>query len=171
MNDLLFQYVLSLADDALIIGQRLSEWAYKAPFLEVDIATLDKIIDDYWDKRMAGDIKEDVINSDSDSSPFFVHKDYFEPIINYFTFTGTGSKDSDFPADKILELDYKNLPESIKISEKQVYFDSIWKSLQISVRSKAMPENYPDCKNSMSIGKWTRTIQGKNRGSFHIRVT
>tara|TARA_B110000014_G_C20072264_1_gene559331 strand:- start:401 stop:1162 length:762 start_codon:yes stop_codon:yes gene_type:complete len=139
-------------------------------YLEVDIATLDKIIDDYWDKRMAGDIKEDVINSDSDSSPFFVHKDYLEPIINYFTFTGTGSKDSDFPADKILELDYVNLPESIKISEKRVYFDSTWKSLQISVRSKAMPEKYPNCKNSKSIGKWTRSIQGKNRGSFHIRV-
>ena len=34
----LYKYVLSLGDDALIIGQRLSEWAYKAPFLEEDIA-------------------------------------------------------------------------------------------------------------------------------------
>ena len=34
----LFQYVLVLADDALILAQRLSEWAYKAPFLEEDIA-------------------------------------------------------------------------------------------------------------------------------------
>ena len=34
----LFNYVLSLGDDALIIAQRLSEWAYKAPFLEEDIA-------------------------------------------------------------------------------------------------------------------------------------
>ena len=34
----LFQYVLSIGDDALIIAQRLSEWAYRAPFLEEDIA-------------------------------------------------------------------------------------------------------------------------------------
>ena len=33
-----FQYVLSLGDDALITAQRLSEWAYRAPFLEEDIA-------------------------------------------------------------------------------------------------------------------------------------
>ena len=37
-SDQLFKYVLSLGDDALIIAQRLSEWAYKAPFLEEDIA-------------------------------------------------------------------------------------------------------------------------------------
>jgi ring-1,2-phenylacetyl-CoA epoxidase subunit PaaC len=33
-----FQYVLSLGDDALITAQRLSQWAYRAPFLEEDIA-------------------------------------------------------------------------------------------------------------------------------------
>ena len=38
MKKSLFQYVLGLADDALIIGQRLSDWAYHAPFLEEDIA-------------------------------------------------------------------------------------------------------------------------------------
>ena len=36
--NLLFKYVLVLADDSLILAQRLSEWAYKAPFLEEDIA-------------------------------------------------------------------------------------------------------------------------------------
>ena len=37
-NKELYYYVLSLADDSLILGQRLSEWAYKGPFLEEDIA-------------------------------------------------------------------------------------------------------------------------------------
>ena len=37
-NNELFKYILSLGDDALVLGQRLSEWAYKAPFLEEDIA-------------------------------------------------------------------------------------------------------------------------------------
>ena len=35
---LLYKYVLALGDDALILGQRLSQWAYKGPFLEEDIA-------------------------------------------------------------------------------------------------------------------------------------
>ena len=33
-----YKYVLALGDDALILGQRLSQWAYKGPFLEEDIA-------------------------------------------------------------------------------------------------------------------------------------
>ena len=33
-----YKYVLGLGDDSLIIGQRLSEWAYKGPFLEEDMA-------------------------------------------------------------------------------------------------------------------------------------
>jgi len=37
-KDLLYQYVLALGDDSLILGQRLSQWAYKGPFLEEDIA-------------------------------------------------------------------------------------------------------------------------------------
>ena len=36
--ELLYKYVLALGDDALILGQRLSQWAYKGPFLEEDIA-------------------------------------------------------------------------------------------------------------------------------------
>ena len=38
LKELLFKYVLTLGDDALILGQRLSQWAYKGPFLEEDIA-------------------------------------------------------------------------------------------------------------------------------------
>ncbi|HIO40343.1 MAG TPA: phenylacetate-CoA oxygenase subunit PaaI [Candidatus Marinimicrobia bacterium] len=37
-KDLLYQFILGLGDDALILGQRLSQWAYKGPFLEEDIA-------------------------------------------------------------------------------------------------------------------------------------
>ncbi len=37
-NPALLHYALSLADDALILGHRLSEWCSNAPFLEEDIA-------------------------------------------------------------------------------------------------------------------------------------
>ncbi len=36
--EILFPYVLGLADDALVLGHRLSEWSGKAPMLEEDIA-------------------------------------------------------------------------------------------------------------------------------------
>ncbi len=39
------QYVLRLADNALIIGQRLSEWCGHAPALEEDIATANTALD------------------------------------------------------------------------------------------------------------------------------
>jgi ring-1,2-phenylacetyl-CoA epoxidase subunit PaaC len=37
-TDLRFEYVLRLADDALVLGHRLSEWSSRAPTLEEDIA-------------------------------------------------------------------------------------------------------------------------------------
>ena len=45
MKSALLQYTLTLADDSLIMAQRLSEWAYKAPFLEEDIALSNISID------------------------------------------------------------------------------------------------------------------------------
>lgn len=38
MDDPLFQYSLRLGDDALVLGQRLSEWCGHAPTLEIDLA-------------------------------------------------------------------------------------------------------------------------------------
>ncbi|MFL6690624.1 MAG: 1,2-phenylacetyl-CoA epoxidase subunit PaaC [Alphaproteobacteria bacterium] len=37
-EDILFHHALRLGDDALILGQRLSEWCGHAPMLEVDLA-------------------------------------------------------------------------------------------------------------------------------------
>jgi ring-1,2-phenylacetyl-CoA epoxidase subunit PaaC len=41
----LFPFVLGLADDALILGHRLSEWSGKAPMLEEDIALSNLALD------------------------------------------------------------------------------------------------------------------------------
>ena len=43
--DGLFRYVLGLADDALILGHRLSEWSGQAPTLEEDIALSNLALD------------------------------------------------------------------------------------------------------------------------------
>jgi ring-1,2-phenylacetyl-CoA epoxidase subunit PaaC len=41
----LFKYVVSLADDALVLGHRLSEWSNLAPMLEEDIALSNLALD------------------------------------------------------------------------------------------------------------------------------
>lgn len=45
-------YVVRLADDALIIGHRLSEWASRAPFLEEDLALQNVALDYIGRARM-----------------------------------------------------------------------------------------------------------------------
>lgn len=45
MSDALFIYSLRLGDDALILGQRLSEWCGHAPALEVDLSLANVALD------------------------------------------------------------------------------------------------------------------------------
>ena len=72
----LFKYVLVLADDALILAQRLSEWAYKAPFLEEDIALSNISLDLFGRAALfleyAALIKDD--DSDADDLAFKRHE-------------------------------------------------------------------------------------------------
>lgn len=44
-RDALFAYTLGLADNALVLGQRLAEWSSRAPTLEVDIALSNHALD------------------------------------------------------------------------------------------------------------------------------
>ena len=45
MSDHLFQYLLRLGDDSLILGQRLCEWAGHAPSVEVDLSLSNLALD------------------------------------------------------------------------------------------------------------------------------
>jgi ring-1,2-phenylacetyl-CoA epoxidase subunit PaaC len=47
MNESLFKYTLRLADNALVLGQRLSEWTGHGPFLEEDLALTNIALDTY----------------------------------------------------------------------------------------------------------------------------
>ncbi len=63
----LFNYVLMLADDALIIAQRLSEWAYRAPFLEEDIALSNISLDLFGRATLFFNYAASIKGSDSDA--------------------------------------------------------------------------------------------------------
>jgi len=137
--------------------------------VKTSILQLDKIIDEYWRLRKLGTIKEDTRTKDS-NCPFSDYKNYLKPIIEYFIFIGTGRGDSKHLADKVLEIDYKSLPGKMRILERDQYFDVVWPKLRFSVRSKGMIPSYPDCKNSVSIKRWTMKRDGTYKGTLHIRV-
>ncbi len=46
-EELLFKYTLRLADNALVLGQRLSEWTGHGPFLEEDLALTNIALDTF----------------------------------------------------------------------------------------------------------------------------
>lgn len=73
------KYVLRLADDALIIGQRLSEWCSNGPVLEQDIALSNTALDhigrarllyQYAAELIGGDTTEDTLAYKRDAEEF-----------------------------------------------------------------------------------------------------
>lgn len=147
---------------------------HRAGFLKVckrigvDINELDEIIRDYWVKRKAGIIGEDVKNSDP-NSPFKNHLAYLKPIMNYFLFTGTAQKDSPYPADYILDFTVPLQENSWKFS-KDEYIDDNWEHIIFSVRSKGVPNSFPKGQKSGDIQPWVEKVEGKYKGSLHGRV-
>ena len=138
--------------------------------VDVDIQLLDSMIEEYWNKRQAGIIMEDVSNSDS-NSPFAPSQDYFERILKYFLFQGTGSKDSIYPADYILKFDDPLNPKSYQIIAPDEAVAEVWSSLVFSVRSKkGMPQNYSS-KTHPEIEPWVGYMPGNPnpKGALHIR--
>ncbi len=134
----------------------------------VSINKLDDIIRDYWKKRKADIIKEDVKNNDV-NSPFKDHLPYLKPILNYFLFKGTAQSDSPYPADYILDF-IDPLDESAWKISKDEYLDDNWNHIIFSVRSKGIPEKYPNCKNASAIRQWVEFTDNQYKGSLHGRA-
>lgn len=140
----------------------------------VNILELDKLIDKYWDLRFQGVIAEDVKNSDP-NCPFKDSKRVLKPILKYFLFKGSGTRDSKHPADYILEYSQPCDPSTWKILNPSIAVDLLWDKLVFSLRAKkGMPKDYdkktyakPD---AASIARWTRYHSGNYRGAFHVRV-
>lgn len=138
-----------------------------------DITVLDEIVDRYWELRLAGKLSEDVPNWNT-KSPFRDYKEYFRPILEYFLFTGTGSRDSKHPADYIIEYADPLNPKKWKVITKEEAIDKIWDNLVFSMRSKkGMPPDYTldyKGKNAESIARWVRFCDGDYKGALHVRV-
>ena len=56
----LYNYVLNLADNTLVLGQRLSEWCGIGPFLEEDLALVNTSLDIYGQAQMLLNLAADL---------------------------------------------------------------------------------------------------------------
>jgi hypothetical protein len=137
----------------------------------VEIKLLDEIIDEYWTLRRSWKIKEDVHNTDL-HSPFRNKKEILKPILNYFLFDGSGQGLSNHRATVILDYNSPTNHNSWGTYNRDNAVDLIWNKLVFSLRSKGMPDRYPNIENKklVSIKKWTEFFQDKHRGALHIRT-
>lgn len=141
----------------------------------VPISPLDDIIDEYWRLRKTGVIHEDTRIVD-ENCPFSEHKEYLRPLLEYFIFTGTGSRVCDSFAQYIIEFDDPFDFSTYKKLSKRDAVDALWDKLIFSVRAKkGMPKDYdPETynkENAESILKWVSLQSGNYRGALHIRVS
>lgn len=137
----------------------------------VEINLLDVIIDEYWSLRKRGKIKEDIHNTDP-NSPFRNKKEVLKPILNYFLFDGSGKGLSNHRATVILDYTSPTNYNSWGTYNRENAVDLFWNKLVFSLRSKGMPDRYPNIEKSklVSIKKWTAFFQDKHRGALHIRT-
>jgi hypothetical protein len=145
-------------------------WNYVARRIKNSMIELDNLIDEYWDRRLAGIIKEDVLNTNI-NSPFSNNSEILKPFLNYFCFDGSGKKDSDHPADFIIKFTNPFDFTTWEIFDRENYIDHHWSELCFSVRSKGMNKiQRLSIDEQTSVLKWARDFQGSLKGSLHVRV-
>jgi len=165
---------LSAAPPALVNHTKRNGFEFACTNVGMDIARLDGIVNRYWESRLSGQIKEDVPNTHP-FSPFAMEQETLSPILQYFLFTGSGSKVSEHPAEFLLEYRNPLDTETWRKIDPDTAIDELWPYLFFSIRAKkGMPSNYhPDTyrgENAESILRWTRFTSGDYRGALHVRV-
>ena len=165
---------LRYAPPALINHTTRPGFEFAASCTNGKIEELDKIIDKYWELRCKRKIGEDIHNCSPDS-PFKDNKEVLKPFINYFLFKGTGSAESNYPAEKILAFSNPFSLTTWQICDESNAIDLYWDKLVFSIRAKkGMPAGYPHVSpkqrsKKSSVDRWTKFIDGDYRGSLHLR--
>lgn len=148
-------------------------WVRICNKLGIDIKSLDNMVQKYFDLRSQGVINEDIYNSDP-RSPFSANKEYLRPILNYFLFEGTGAKDSEYPAEFVLDCTNPYDTTTWQLHDKDQYLDKYWSDMKFSMRNKGF-EAYPytracDAWKTPLSKPWAKKFDGTYKGSLHVRV-
>ena len=138
--------------------------------LNLNIDDLDKIIDQYWELRIAKKITEDCGNNNP-LSPFKNNKETLRPYLEYFCFSGTGKADSKNPADNLIKFQKYNDKSTWKIYSKSETVDEIWNGLYFCMRdiAKGGVKDYENSPDKNTIEPWTRYSTNKYRGALSVR--
>lgn len=133
------------------------------------IEPLDHIISRYWYLRLNGGT-EDVCGL-GPNNPFTTSEDntsnlpVLKPLLNYFTFKGTGTRDSAAPATYVLSVgNPADITTWVYYSEEN-FVDSVWENLVFSIRAKGLPQNITE-----EIKPWVKMIDGAYKGTLNVRV-
>ena len=88
-----------------------------------------------------------------------------KPILNYFTFKGTGTRDSAAPATYVLSVrNPEDISTWIYYSEDD-FVDSVWENLVFSIRAKGLPSLI-----TKEMQPWVKEIDGLKKGTLNVRV-
>lgn len=139
------------------------------------IAPLDSMVGHYWTLRLSRVIGEDTCISDN-NCPFShpdeeICRNALKPLINYFAFDGTGTRDSDAPAQLILSLVDPMDVKTWTYYDKATFIFAVWKRLVFSIRSKATPIELDKNKEVHRLMEpWVRVCEGTLKGALSVRV-
>lgn len=139
------------------------------------ILQLDKIVDRYWDMRLAKKINEDTSISDA-LCPFGAPNDekslaVIKPLLNYFAFDGTGTRDSDSPALLILSLESPTDVQTWQYFSKDNFVESVWARLVFSIRGKSTPQFIDESREDHQLMlPWIREVDRTLKGALSVRV-
>lgn len=138
--------------------------------MNLPIAPLDQIVNRYWNFRFNGGT-EDVNNEDNPNNPFCKNEDgesclpILKPLLNYFAFRGTGTRDSNSPAQYILSIGQPDDIQTWVYYSEDDFVDIHWNRLVFSLRNHGMPQNRPQ-----EMLPWIRYIDGKDKGLLNVRI-
>ena len=139
------------------------------------ILPLDRIVDRYWDLRLTKKIGEDTCISDA-LCPFGSPADeeslaLIKPLLNYFAFDGTGTKDSQSPAVLILSLESPTDVKTWHYFSKEDFVESVWDRLVFSIRSKSTPQFLDESREEHKLMlPWIREVDRSLKGALSVRV-
>ena len=133
------------------------------------IEPLDHIVNRYWFMRLSGG-PEDVSGLDK-NNPFTIDEEgnsnlrLLKPLLNYFTFKGTGTRDSLAPATLVLSLGNPFDTSTWVYYSEDNFVESVWEKLVFSIRSKGLPTVITE-----EVQPWVKEIDGSKKGTLNVRV-
>ena len=92
---------------------------------------------------------------------------YLHPLLTYFAFDGTGTKDSDNPAELILEFKDLLKQKTWTYYSKENYIQAVWNRLVFSIRGKGLSNK---SKKNKQNKLWIRTVDDKEKGALNVRI-